>query len=78
MEKCMGFLHTVEKGDTLYALSRRYRVPLWALLYANPYINAYNLQGGRRGVHPAATTSPRVPAVGIKEKLENGLPAGLC
>ena len=46
MEKCMGFLHTVEKGDTLYTLSRRYRVPLWALLYANPYINVYNLQVG--------------------------------
>lgn len=78
MEKCMGFLHTVEKGDTLYALSRRYRVPLWALLYANPYINAYNLQVGDEVCIPAATTSPRVPAVGIKEKLENGLPAGLC
>lgn len=52
MEKCMGFLHTVEKGDTLYALSRRYRVPLGALLYVNPYINVYNLQVGTRCVFP--------------------------
>lgn len=46
MEFCQGFLHTVRKGDTLYLLSRRYQVPLWAILYANPYINIYNLQIG--------------------------------
>lgn len=46
MGKCHGFLHTVKKGDTLYLLSRRYRVPLWAILSANPYINVYNLQVG--------------------------------
>ena len=46
MEDCHGFLHTVEKGDTLYLLSRRYGVPLWTILFANPYINVYNLQIG--------------------------------
>ena len=39
----------VQKGDTLYRLSRRYHVPLWAILYANPYINIYNLQIGGIG-----------------------------
>ena len=46
MQKCLGFLHTVQKGDTLYRISRYYHVPLWAVLYANPYINIYNLQVG--------------------------------
>jgi len=46
MEQCRGFLHKVEKGDTLYGLSRRYSIPLWAILYANPYVNIYNLQIG--------------------------------
>ncbi len=46
MKPCPGFLHIVEKGDTLYHLSRRYQVPLWAILAANPYINIYCLQVG--------------------------------
>ena len=46
MDQCQGFLHTIQKGDTLYLLSRRYGVPLWAILLANPYINVYNLQIG--------------------------------
>lgn len=46
MQYCQGFLYTVQKGDSLYRLSRRYHVPLWAILYANPYINIYNLQTG--------------------------------
>ena len=46
MEQCKGFLHRVEKGDTLYGLSRRYGIPLWAILYANPYVNIYSLQIG--------------------------------
>ena len=63
MEKCHGFLHTVKKGDTLYLLSRRYRVPLWAILLANPYINIYNLQVGDEvciplGRRPRELSSP--------------------
>lgn len=46
MEQCGGFLHTVEKGDTLYLLSRRYHIPLFSILLANPYVNVYNLQPG--------------------------------
>ncbi|MCI9681851.1 MAG: LysM peptidoglycan-binding domain-containing protein, partial [Lachnospiraceae bacterium] len=36
----------VQKGDTLYLLSRRYHIPLWMVLNANPYVNIYNLQVG--------------------------------
>ena len=46
MEECRGFLHRVQRGDTLYLLSRHYRVPLWAILFANPYVDVYNLQVG--------------------------------
>ncbi|OUQ17770.1 LysM peptidoglycan-binding domain-containing protein [Lachnoclostridium sp. An138] len=53
MQHSQGFLHTVQKGDTLYRLSRRYHVPLWAILYANPYINIYNLQIGDEVCIPA-------------------------
>lgn len=45
-EYCNGRTHTIKKGDTLYALSRRYQVPLEMLLRANPYVDVYNLQVG--------------------------------
>ena len=61
MEKCQGFLHKIEKGDTLYLLSRRYRVPLWAILYANPYVNIYNLQVGDEVCIPLRRRPRKVP-----------------
>lgn len=45
-EYCNGHTHTIKRGDTLYALSRHYRVPLELLLRANPYVDVYNLQPG--------------------------------
>ena len=58
MQQCQGFLPTVQKGDSLYRLSRRYHVPLWAILYANPYLNLYNLQKGDEVLIPCRT-APR-------------------
>lgn len=58
MQYCHGFLYTVQKGDTLYRLSRRYRVPLWAILYANPYVNIYNLQPGDEICIPGLNCPP--------------------
>lgn len=43
---CRGFVHVIEKGDTLYKLGKKYGVTVSALLFANPYINVYNLQIG--------------------------------
>ena len=43
---CTGFIHTVEKGDTLYLLGKKYEVTVSALIYANPYIDVYNMQIG--------------------------------
>lgn len=45
-EFCDGVTHTVKKGDTLYEISRRYKVPLALLLRANPYVDVFNLQVG--------------------------------
>lgn len=52
MEKCMGFLHTVEKGDTLYALSRRYRVPLGRFFTSIPTSMSTTCRWGTRCVFP--------------------------
>lgn len=41
-----GMIHVIEKGDTLYLLSRKYHVSVASILYANPYMDIYNLQIG--------------------------------
>ena len=38
-----GFIHVIEKGDTLYKLGKKYGVTVSALLFANPWVNVYNL-----------------------------------
>lgn len=45
-DRCIGFPHTIKKGDTLYKLSKQYNVKVSALILANPYVNIYNLQVG--------------------------------
>ena len=42
-----GFIHVIEQGDTLYKLGKRYGVTVSALLFANPWVNVYNLQNRR-------------------------------
>lgn len=44
---CNGMVHVIKQGETLYQLSRRYRVPLALILRANPYVDVYNLQIGQ-------------------------------
>ena len=43
---CNGIVHVIKEGDTLYQLSRAYRVPVALLMRANPYVDVYNLQVG--------------------------------
>ncbi len=45
-EYCDGVTHAIKQGETLYSLSRQYKVPLAILLRANPYIDVYNLKIG--------------------------------
>ncbi len=46
MMECRGIIHVVREGDTLYLLSRKYHVPLLQIMYANPFVDIYNLQIG--------------------------------
>lgn len=43
---CRGIVHVIKKGDSLYAISRKYNVPLALIMRANPYADVYNLQIG--------------------------------
>ena len=43
---CRGIIHVIEKGDTLYDLGKRYHVSVGQLMFANPFVNVYNLQIG--------------------------------
>lgn len=45
-KKCNGLIYKVEKGDTLYRISRKYGVKLIDLMKENPYVDVYNLQIG--------------------------------
>lgn len=43
---CIGFIHTAEKGDTLYKIGKKYGVGVSALLFANPYVDVYDIRPG--------------------------------
>ena len=45
-DRCYGFTHVIQKGDSLYKLSKQYHVKVSALILANPFVNIYNLQVG--------------------------------
>lgn len=46
--RCNGILYTINKGDTLYNISRRYNVPLALIMRANQFVDIYNLQVGSK------------------------------
>ena len=58
---CNGQIHSIEEGDTLYNLSRKYHVPLAMLLRANPYVDVYNLQIGDTICIPGNAKPPYRP-----------------
>ncbi len=41
-----GIIHTVEEGDTLYRLGKKYQVRVSSIIYANPFACIYHLQPG--------------------------------
>lgn len=43
---CNGILYTINKGDTLYNISKRYNVALSLIMRANQFVDIYNLQVG--------------------------------
>jgi LysM repeat protein len=36
--------YVIKKGDSLYSISRQNRIPVSAIINANPFVNVYNLQ----------------------------------
>lgn len=57
--RCRGIVHQVQRGDTLYAMSRHYGVPVGEIISANPFINIYNLRIGQEICIPIRTPQPR-------------------
>lgn len=57
--QCRGILHIVEDGDTLYKIGKKYGVSVSKIMYANPYVNVYNLQTGDEICVPVML--PRMP-----------------
>ncbi|MCD7834619.1 MAG: LysM peptidoglycan-binding domain-containing protein [Lachnospiraceae bacterium] len=41
-----GIIHTVDEGDTLYLLGKKYNVKVSSIIYANPCLSIYDLQPG--------------------------------
>lgn len=53
-DTCNGIVYTIKNGDTLYAISGRFNVPLAVILRANPRVDIYNLQQGDQLCIPIA------------------------
>lgn len=57
--RCNGVVHTIKKGDTLYLISKYYKVPIGEIMGANRNINVYNLQIGDEICIPVRRPEPR-------------------
>lgn len=55
---CMGYVHVIEEGDTLYKLAKKYDVKLFDIMRLNPYVNVYNLQVGDEICIPTMAAKP--------------------
>lgn len=62
---CQGIIHVVQKGDSLYKIGKLYHVSVGQLMFANPFVDIYNLQIGDELCVPAAV--PPMP-VGAGER----------
>ena len=55
---CPGFTYTIQMGDTLFSLARRFNTTVEAILAANPGLDPYRLQIGQEICIPAAPAPP--------------------
>lgn len=69
--RCRGIVHQVQRGDTLYAMSRHYGVPVGEIISANPFINIYNLRIGQEICIPIRTPQPRTGMMNTRGMAEN-------
>lgn len=63
-EQCNGTTYMIQRGDTLYSISRRYNIPLSLILRANPYVDVYNLQIGDELCIPSQGQGGQIPVSG--------------
>lgn len=56
--RCNGVVHTIKKGDTLYLISKYYKVPIGEIMNANRNLNIYNLQIGDEICIPVRRPEP--------------------
>lgn len=68
--RCLGFIHVLEQGDTLYKLGKKYGVTVSSLMFANPYVNVYNMQIGDEICIPKIRPIV-IPVPLLKESKEN-------
>lgn len=66
-DTCNGVIHVVEKGDTLYKLSKLYKCNLCDIITANPYVNVYNMQVGEEICIPVQPQEPETMSYVVKE-----------
>ncbi len=64
---CSGKIHVVEKGDTLYKLSKMYGCNLGDIITANPYVDVYNMQIGEEICIPVADEETITDYFEVKE-----------
>lgn len=71
-------IHIVKQGDTLYALSQKYGVPLQKIIEANPQIsNPEVLNVGDKVKIPSAPASvPEASELFISIRSSKGIPCG--
>ena len=70
--RCRGIYHMIQQGDTLYSLSRQYKVSVDAIMRANPGINIYNLHINDELCIPVMTNNRPMPVPGMP--MNNNMP----
>ena len=67
-----GMIHSVKEGETLFLISRLYRVPLALILRANPYVDVYNLKPNQKINIPVSRQMHRPFSANRKRENNNG------
>lgn len=70
--RCRGIYHMIQQGDTLYSLSRQYKVSVDAIMRANPGINIYNLHINDELCIPVMMNNRPMPVPGMP--MNNNMP----
>ncbi|MBE5956080.1 MAG: LysM peptidoglycan-binding domain-containing protein [Lachnospiraceae bacterium] len=60
---CRGQVYKVQKGDTLYSISRKYNLRVRDLMSANPFVNVYQLRIGEELCIPVVPDNGTVQGV---------------